>query len=144
MKVTVEKHYSLEEIKNALESHFKNYTIKTGSDLAYGRVIWIMISNSRGFFIRLKGKEIILSRIGDFGDILLFLIPILGWLAIAGRNDLSNNVKAKEILDFIKNDLLFPEEDTNSLIEVPSICSNCKSPNNNKLKICEWCGGKML
>lgn len=110
MKVTVEKHYSLEEIKNALESHFKNYTIKTGSDLAYGRVIWIMISNSRGFFIRLKGKEIILSRIGDFGDILLFLIPILGWFAIAGRNDLSNNVKAKEILDFIKNDLLFPRK----------------------------------
>lgn len=144
MKVTVEKHYSLEEIKNALESHFKNYTIKTGSDLAYGRVIWIRIPNLTGFFVRLKGKEIVLSRNGDVGDFILALIPILGWLAIAGRNDLSNNVNAKEILDFIKNDLRMTEDESNNLKEVPSICPSCKNPNEKKLKICEWCGGKML
>ncbi len=143
MKITVEKHYSLEEINNALESHFKNYTIKTGSDPFYGRAIWIKIPNSTGFFIRIKGKEIILSRSGDFGDFILAL-TIIGGLVILARNDLSNNLHAKEILDLIKNDMSLTEVGTENMNEFPSICPHCKSPNNKKLKTCEWCGGKML
>ncbi len=139
MKITVDKHYSLEEIKNGLEKHFKNYKFKIQTN-----IIYISIPNVMGFHIHLKGKEIVLGRTGDFGDFILVLIPILGWLAIAGRNDLSNNVHAKEILDFIKNDLRMIEDGTNIINEYPSICPSCKNPNEKKLRICEWCGGKMV
>lgn len=136
MKITVDNHYSLEELKIALSRNFKNYSFGIHANQ--------IVVSGVNFYITLKGKEIVLGRVADFGDFILCFIPIIGWLAIAGRNDLSNNVQAKEILDFIKNDITISEDESNSLKEAPSICPSCKNPNERKLKICEWCGGKML
>jgi hypothetical protein len=135
MKITIDKHYSLKEINNSLQRQFKNYKFHySPSDIE------VVLPDGVPIIIVVKGKEIILRKRAEFAD----LIPILGWIAMAGRSNLLNNVYAKEILDFIKNDVSLTEAGTDNINEFPSICPHCKSPNNKKLKICEWCGGKML
>jgi hypothetical protein len=89
MKITIDKHYSLKEINNSLQRHFKNYKFYyTPNDIT------VVIPDAGALMIFVKGKEIVLRRETDFID----LIPF--WSSIAGRNGLSNNVHAKGILDF--------------------------------------------
>jgi hypothetical protein len=30
------------------------------------------------------------------------------------------------------------------IIVVPEICTHCKSPNSKKIRLCEWCGNKIV
>ena len=39
---------------------------------------------------------------------------------------------------------IITEDGTNNLNEFPSISPLCKSPNSNKLSICEWCGNQII
>lgn len=60
--------------------------------------------------------------------------------------------KAQEIFfrikDFIENghsvENLLEESTTNSSLIIPHICPVCKSPNPQKIRICEWCGNKII
>ena len=138
MKITINTHISLNELKDALSDKFKNYTISVKNNI-------ILISNpDNNFFITLSGKEIKLSRCADIGDVLLFLIPIIGWLIIASRNNITNNSQAKEICDFISNNYLLNEGLNSSKIQIPAICPNCKNPNTKKIRLCEWCGNQII
>jgi len=54
------------------------------------------------------------------------------------------NAKAQEIAfrlaDFFENGAL--SQEPGNLI--PTTCPHCKSPNEKKTLICEWCGGKLI
>ena len=142
MKITMDKHYSLEEVKNALEGHFRNFKIGMSPNK-----IWIVIPNSsKNLCVKLSGRELSLSRLGDAGDpFLFFFLPIIGWIIMLLRNDISNSVIAKEILEFLSNEFVMGESVSNAVLSNQiSKCPSCKNPNEKKLKICEWCGGKML
>ena len=121
----MDKHYSLEEVKNALEGHFRNFKIGMSPNK-----IWIVIPNSsKNLCVKLSGRELSLSRLGDAGDpFLFFFLPIIGWIIMLLRNDISNSVSVSNAV--LSNQI--------------SKCPSCKNPNEKKLKICEWCGGKML
>ena len=138
MKITINYHISLNELTDVLSDNFKNYIISNRHNVIY------IYSQDFYFNIKLSGKEINLSRTADFGDVFLFLIPILGWGIIAARNNISNNSKAKEILDFIESYYNLNEGVQSNKIQIPTVCPNCKNPNTKKIRLCEWCGNQII
>jgi hypothetical protein len=67
----------------------------------------------------------------------LLLLLILGvFIVIFRRNRVSARIKNKE---FENGD----ESRLDSQI-IPSACPLCKNPNANRIRICEWCGHKII
>jgi hypothetical protein len=138
MKITINNHISLNELRDALSDKFKNYTISIQTN----RIV--IVTSELNFHIILSGKEVTLTRAADRGDVLLAFIPIIGWLGILGRNNISNNSQAKEILEFISNNYLLNTSSNSNDIKIPAICPNCKNPNIKKIRLCEWCGNQII
>lgn len=138
MKTTISSHISQIELNNVLSNYFKNYTITNKSNFIY------IYSNEIRFQLSISGKEIKLTRVADLGDLFLFLIPIIGWFAIAARNDISKNATAVEIIDFISNKYNQENISYSNNIQIPEICPNCKNPNTKKIRLCEWCGNQII
>jgi hypothetical protein len=138
MKTTINSHISQTELNNVLSNYFKNYTITNKYNFIY------IYSNEIKLQLSISGKEIKLTRAADVGDLFLFLIPIIGWFAIAARNDISKNAKAVEIIDFISNKYNQENISFSNNIQIPEICPNCKNPNTKKIRLCEWCGNQII
>jgi len=76
----------------------------------------------------------------SFLQILLFVSSI--WLSVSGHWGWGLSVLLVILLQifyFIRNQIFIPK--LNSTLE---ICPNCKNPNTQNLKICEWCGRQII
>lgn len=51
----------------------------------------------------------------------------------------AQEIKSK-IVDFFENGSV--NQDVES--QIPTTCPHCKSPNEKKILVCEWCGGKVM
>ncbi len=77
--------------------------------------------------------------IGDSGKLQLVL-PFYIWVLIFKNSEKSNNLYG----EYIVPDKVKKENDDNLDILVAEFCPQCKNPNTQKLKICEWCGGQIV
>ena len=66
--------------------------------------------------------------------LLLLLIGV--FIVVFRRNRVRTRIKNKE----------FEKEDESRLDSaiIPSACPHCKNPNANRIRICEWCGHKII
>ena len=71
-------------------------------------------------------------------EILLFTIIViflfLNYFTRKGKKDMENQ----------KNSGIDKNLNTPSKINIPETCPQCKSPNTNKLRLCEWCGNQII
>lgn len=125
------KHVEVIDLKNILSNYFKNYKFKIS-----GENIVIDINKSFKLWLFLSGKEIKMTRTADLLDIILSLIPVIGWI-ILFLDKKKGDAEIREILEFIN--IEFDEVE----IMAPSICPTCKNPNTTRLRSCEWCGNKI-
>ena len=82
--------------------------------------------------------SIVLQAPSGFGNsewiVIVIIITIL-YFYIKGKNKSNNDNNLKE-----KNT---PTVDSNK-INIPDTCPHCKNPNTKKIRLCEWCGNKII
>jgi hypothetical protein len=126
------KHVEVIDLKNVLSNYFKNYKFNIADEK-----IVIDINKSFKLWLFLSGKEIKMARTPDLLDIILLLIPVIGWIILFSDKK-KGDAEMREILEFIN--IEFDEVK----VMAPSLCPNCKNPNEKKVVICEWCGGNTI
>jgi hypothetical protein len=134
-KIEIKRETSLVELKYILSQQFASYKFELKE-----KYLMVSIPGQCYFGISIKDKVIKIERGTDFGDFILFFIPILGWIAISFRGD--QYLKKIEIFlkEYFDENSLIEKSNNKTNKEVLSVCPSCKSPNEKSLIRCEWCG----
>ncbi len=79
------------------------------------------------------------KRSHDFGENgkLQVILPYYIWLLLFKKSDPNENSYGKSTIPSIMTNVPIIEQ-------IPSTCQHCNNPNTKQLKICEWCGGKIV
>jgi uncharacterized membrane protein YhaH (DUF805 family) len=101
-------------------------------------IMLVLILIPHALFLIASGTK----RSHDIGDsgILQIALPIYIWILLFKNSEKVDNIYGAYIFSEIK------VRDNKNNIEtlVSEICPNCKNPNTQNLRICEWCGNQIL
>lgn len=82
------------------------------------------------------------KRSHDIGDsgILQITLPIYIWILLFKNSEKADNIYGA----YIFSDIKISDNQNNIETLFSEICPNCKNPNTQNLKICEWCGNQIV
>ena len=124
MKIEVSKSLTISDLLELLNSCFPNS--KSLMSPSNSNLITLDINYKIKFFV-------VLIKPNDIN-----VVPGKYWFISSEMH-----FKAQEIALKRKKHINNGTLDSNFEVETPITCPSCKSPNSNKLSICEWCGAQI-
>ncbi len=136
--VILTKHLSTDDIMQILEKGFPNFEFKKKS----GFLIVCNTGLSGKFNINVSGANVLIApRISPVLALIL-VFTIIGIFAIIGmQKDPNALAMANYLKENQNNDKVV---DGNLVAIIPNTCPHCKNPNTQKIRLCEWCGYRII
>ena len=134
----INKNERLKRDKNTAQDIFyqEKRSYRNNQDFLTGLFL-IILNIPLALFLIASGTK----RSHDIGDsgILQIALPIYIWVLL-----FKNSVKADNLYGtYLLSDINIRDNQNNIETLVSEICPNCKNPNTQNLKICEWCGNQI-
>lgn len=129
---------STEELIQKLKIVFPNYKIHR----EFASRVFIDTAGKGYFYAQIIGNRVYINvHIHPIKELFFGLTIIPGILYEIGNH---NNPIARDILHKLTNEIKIDKTTLQVIEMIPDSCPHCKNPNTKKIRLCEWCGNRIV